>query len=55
MRLSNDLTAPSSPSLLLPANLLIFSARLNEAFKLGRAAHAAQREGRVTVADLDRP
>ena len=32
MRLSNDLTAPSSPSLLLPANLLIFSARLDEAF-----------------------
>jgi hypothetical protein len=43
----------ASPSLLFPANLLIFRARLDDAFKLGRAAHATQREGRVTVDDLD--
>jgi transposase len=34
--LRNDVTAPSSPSLLFPANLLIFSAKLDEAFKLAR-------------------
>ncbi len=32
--LPNDVTAPSSPSLLLPANLLIFSTRLDEVTKL---------------------
>ena len=29
-----DVTAPSSPSLLLPANFLIFAANLNEATEL---------------------
>jgi hypothetical protein len=33
--LPNDVTAPSSPSLLLRANLLIFAARLDEAIKAG--------------------
>ena len=36
--LPNDVTAPSSPSLLFRANLLIFGARLDEAVRLGRAA-----------------
>jgi hypothetical protein len=34
--LPNDVAAPSSPSLLLPANLLIFTAKLDEAVSLGR-------------------
>jgi hypothetical protein len=35
-RLPNDVTAPSSPSLLLRANLLIFDAKLDDATKLVR-------------------
>ena len=44
--------APSSPSLLLSANVLIFSARLDEAFKLGgpsgRGPPTARRERKAT-------
>jgi hypothetical protein len=50
--LPNDVVTWRRRVLLFPANLLFFAARLDEAFKLGRAAHAAQREGRVTVDDL---
>ena len=35
--LPNDVASPSSASLLFPANLLIFSAKLGEATKLARA------------------
>jgi hypothetical protein len=35
--LPNDVTASSSPSLLLSANLLIFAAKLDEATKVARA------------------
>ena len=36
--LPNDVEPPSPPNLLLPANLLIFAAKLDEATKLGRAS-----------------
>ena len=45
--LPDDVTAPSSPSLLLRANLLIFSARLDEAVRPGRPGTRGPRFARA--------
>ena len=48
----NDVVTWRRRALLFPANLLFFAAKLDEAFKLGRAAHTAQREGRFAASTM---
>jgi hypothetical protein len=50
MNCPNDVTAPSSPSLLLRANLLIFSAKLDETALAGRAGDAGGRASAAKTA-----